>query len=84
MAIDFTLSDEQRAIEDAVGRICTRFDDGYWLDCDQRGAFPHEFRAAMAEGGWLGITMPPEHGGAGLGIRVVRSRRMSQLCEVRH
>ncbi len=30
--------------------------------------FPDAFYAAMAEAGWLGIAMPEEYGGAGLGI----------------
>ncbi|MEM8975744.1 MAG: acyl-CoA dehydrogenase family protein, partial [Pseudomonadota bacterium] len=29
---------------------------------------PHEFRKAIAEGGWLGICMPEEVGGSALGI----------------
>lgn len=29
---------------------------------------PHELYDALAEGGWVGICMPPEYGGAGLGI----------------
>ena len=35
---------------------------------DTEGGFPHEFHRAMAEGGWLGIAMPEEYGGSGLGI----------------
>ena len=35
---------------------------------DTQGVFPHEFYGAIAEGGWLGIAMPPEQGGSGLGI----------------
>jgi acyl-CoA dehydrogenase len=55
-------------LQDAVARICVRFDDDYWLRKDSEKAFPHEFHHAIAEAGWLGIAMPPEHGGAGLGI----------------
>jgi acyl-CoA dehydrogenase len=55
-------------IRDAVAAICDRFDDGYWLKKDQDAAFPYEFSQAIAEGGWLGIAMPPEYGGSGLGI----------------
>ena len=35
---------------------------------DNEGGFPHEFHRAMAEAGWLGIAMPPDYGGSGLGI----------------
>ena len=66
--MDITLTADQRAIEDAVGRICARFDDDYWSACDREARFPEEFHRAMAEGGWLGITMPAELGGAGLGV----------------
>ena len=30
--------------------------------------FPHDFHKSMAEAGWLGIAMPEDVGGAGLGI----------------
>jgi len=66
--MDFRLSDQQAAIETSVRQVCGRFDDAYWSDCDEQGRFPHEFHGAMAEGGWLGITMPEEFGGAGLGV----------------
>ncbi len=66
--MDFHFSEQQLAIAEHVGRICARFDDQYWLDRDDSGEFPDDFVAAMAEGGWLGIAMPQEYGGAGLGI----------------
>jgi acyl-CoA dehydrogenase len=59
---------EHQEIHDAVAKICGRFDDEYWLSKDNEAAFPHEFHQAIAAGGWLGIAMPPEQGGAGLGI----------------
>ena len=49
-------------------RLCARFDDAYWLERDRTATFPDAFFAAMAEGNWLGIAMPEEYGGAGLGI----------------
>lgn len=66
--MDFDLTDDQRAIREAVRSVVTRFDPDYWLERDEDGEFPHEFHAAMAEAGWLGITMPEEYGGAGLGV----------------
>lgn len=66
--MDFTLSGEQRTIRDAVARLCADFTADYWLGKDESGDFPHEFHAAMAAAGWLGIAMPVEYGGAGLGI----------------
>ena len=66
--MDFNLSDEQIAIRDAIEKICADFDEDYWLNCDYEGDFPEEFVKAITDGGWLGIAMPQEYGGAGLGI----------------
>ncbi len=60
--------EEREAIREGVRAIVTRFDDAYWLARDDDGVFPFEFHQAMAQAGWLGITMPEEYGGAGLGV----------------
>ena len=64
----FDLSDDQLAIREAVRRTMEPFDEAYWRACDAEHRFPHEYRQAMAEGGWLGIAMPEEWGGSGLGV----------------
>lgn len=66
--MDFALSADQEAVRDAVAKICARFDADYWLKRDREGGFPHDFHEALARAGWLGIAMPQEFGGAGLGI----------------
>ncbi len=66
--MDFEFSDDQRAIRNAIERVCARFDADYWLKKDRDGGFPHEFHAAIAADGWLGIAMPEQYGGSGLGI----------------
>ncbi len=66
--MDFEFSDDQRAIQDAIARVCARFGADYWLQKDRDGGFPHEFHAAIAADGWLGIAMPEQYGGSGLGI----------------
>src|SRR5438876_8868287 len=66
--MSFALTAEQLEIREAVARLCQRFGDDYWLKKDNEGGFPHEFHQAMAEAGWLGVAMPEEHGGSGLGI----------------
>jgi acyl-CoA dehydrogenase len=64
----FWPSDEQLAIREAVEQVCRDFDDEFWRRTDESGAFPEAFVAAMASGGWLGVAMPEEVGGAGLGL----------------
>ncbi len=66
--MDFTFSPEQEAIRDAIGRICARYDDAYWLAHDRDGGFPEDFVTEIAAGGWLGIAMPEHLGGAGQGV----------------
>jgi acyl-CoA dehydrogenase len=66
--IDPARDDELAEIRAGVRAVVSRFDDSYWLARDEDGEFPFEFHRAMADGGWLGITMPVEFGGAGLGV----------------
>src|SRR5437660_12700468 len=66
--MDFALSANQESIRDALAKICSRFDDAYWLKKDKEGGFPADFHMALADAGWLGICIPEEYGGSGLGI----------------
>src|SRR5437763_6686265 len=66
--MSFAPTPDQQRIRDGVSRLCTRFGDDYWLQKDTEGGFPHEFHRAMAEDGWLGVAMPKDYGGSGLGI----------------
>jgi len=66
MSFDFT--PEQQQIRDGVDRLCAEFGDAYWLARDSDGNFPEEFCRAIADNGYMGIAMPTEYGGAGLGI----------------
>src|SRR5450755_4422991 len=65
---EFEPMDDHAAIREGVRGVVTRFGDDYWLGRDDDGVFPFEFHRAMADAGWLGITMPEEYGGAGLGV----------------
>ena len=66
--MNFAPTPEQEQIKAAIERVCEPFDADYWLKKDQEGGFPHDFHQALAASGWLGIAMPEEYGGAGLGI----------------
>ncbi len=60
--------DDLNIIREGVRAVCSGFGDDYWLARDEDGKFPREFHTAMAEGGWLGITMPEAYDGSGLGV----------------
>lgn len=61
-------AETHQAIREGVRAVASSFDADYWLELDESGEFPAAFHRAMADGGWLGITMPEEFGGAGLGV----------------
>ncbi|KAK8217421.1 hypothetical protein M8818_001177 [Zalaria obscura] len=61
-------TDEQLTVREAISKICSNFPDEYWLEHDQQEKYPHELHAALAKDGWIGIALPEELGGAGLGI----------------
>jgi acyl-CoA dehydrogenase len=71
--VDFAFSTEQQRIQEAIAKLCMRFPDDYWLERDRgaekgQGGFPADFHQALAKDGWLGIAMPEQFGGSGLGI----------------
>lgn len=66
--MDLTPTQLQDDLRRGVRELARRFPDEYWADHDERGAFPTEFYDAFADAGWLGIAIPEEYGGGGLGI----------------
>jgi acyl-CoA dehydrogenase len=66
--MNFALTEDQELIRRSVAELVRTFDDNYWMDKDQAHEFPMDFYRAIADGGWLGMTIPPEYGGHGLGI----------------
>lgn len=66
--MNFELTDAQKEIVAGVKAMCQRFPDEYWRGKDSRSEFPHEFYKAVADAGYLGIAIPEEYGGSGLGI----------------
>src|SRR3546814_5227547 len=70
--------DDLDAIREGVRAVCAPYDDEYWLDRDDSGEFPKDFHRAMADGGWLGIAMPEEYSGTGLGV----TEAMTMMNEV--
>jgi acyl-CoA dehydrogenase len=66
--MDAALTPAQQEIREAIFKLCEGFGEDYWLERDRDGEFPHAFHRAVADGGWLGIAMPEDVGGAGLGV----------------
>ena len=66
--MDFALTESQELIRKETGALARTFSLDYWLDKDDRAEYPSDFVKAFADNGWLGITIPEEYGGAGLGV----------------
>ena len=66
--MQYSTTEAQQELRAQILKLCADFGDDYWLKIDQEARFPEEFYRAVAAAGWLGIAMPEEFGGAGLGI----------------
>ncbi len=64
----FTLTDEQRALKAAVYELCKQFPPEYWRELDAKREYPEAFVNALTKAGYLAALIPPEYGGAGLGV----------------
>jgi acyl-CoA dehydrogenase len=76
-------TEEQLTVRDAISAITYKFPNTYWQECDQNERDPKEFHAALAKDGWLGIALPEQLGGAGLGQYIMSNvaRDQSTDCE---
>jgi len=68
-SIELALTDEQRALKTGVIEICRRYPGEYWRDLDSRREYPEKFVNELTQAGYLGCLIPPDYGGAGLGMR---------------
>jgi acyl-CoA dehydrogenase len=66
--MDFGETSEQSMIREAVRDIASDYDREYWRDCIENKRFPEEYWDDLAADGWLGVTIPEEYGGAGMGM----------------
>jgi acyl-CoA dehydrogenase len=66
--MDFEPDSLHEEIRQAVRKLCSDFPDEYWMEHDETKEFPWEFYDAVAKAGWLGLTIPAEYGGGGLGV----------------
>ncbi len=81
--MDFRISEEQRAFVDTVRRVCQKDFKGRaikYLD----GTWPAENMKQLAEIGVLGMSVPQEYGGSGLGIldTVLVLEEIGKVCYV--
>lgn len=66
--MDFTLTQEQRMIYEYGDRIAKRFDHSYWCTYAEKNEPPVELYKQITDDGYLGMMVPSEYGGVGLGM----------------
>ena len=66
--MDFAFSEQQEMIRKEVSALARSFSLDYWLEKDRQAEYPVEFIEAFRKNGWLGIVIPEEYGGSGLGV----------------
>ncbi|MFO7179350.1 MAG: acyl-CoA dehydrogenase family protein [Pseudomonadota bacterium] len=65
--LDFSLSDEQKALIETARRFARERIVPVAAECDREARFPRDVFEAAHEIGLVNMTVPPEYGGAGLG-----------------
>ena len=66
--MSFALTEEQQALKAAVYDICKHYPAEYWRDLDGKREYPEALVNDLTKAGYLGVLIPQEYGGAGLGI----------------
>jgi acyl-CoA dehydrogenase len=61
-------ADNHADIRESVKKLCADFPGSYWRTLDRDRAYPREFVEALTRAGFLGVLIPAEFGGAGLGL----------------
>jgi hypothetical protein len=65
---DTTKQDDMEHIRLAVRQLCAKYGEEYWLNMDRTAGYPSDFVAELTASGFLGILIPEEYGGSGLGV----------------
>jgi acyl-CoA dehydrogenase len=62
-------STQENLIREFVRQVARKYGREYWLAKAREGAFAEELWGELAAGGYLGMLIPEEYGGGGLGMQ---------------
>ena len=79
MASDQQPDNDIAEIRAAVRQLCDKFGEDYWLQMDRENGYPAEFVSELTSSGYLGVLIPEQYGGAGLGV-LEASAVMEEIC----
>ncbi len=66
--MDFDLTKEQQMIVQSASEIAKKFGPEYWYEREVDQIFPDDFLQTLGETGILGLGIPEEYGGSGMGL----------------
>jgi len=80
--MDFRLTEEQELIQQNMREFAERHVDPIAAEIDESGRHPVELFQKLAEGGWMGIPIPRQYGGAGSDIltHAIAVEEISRSC----
>jgi len=65
---EFTQTETEQMIRSAIQDLMASYDEEYWREHREEQAFVEGFWKDLADNGWVGIMIPEEYGGQGMGL----------------
>jgi len=79
MGTDQQTTSDLTEIRTAVRQLCDTFGEEYWLQMERESGYPTEFVKELTRSGFLGVLIPEQYGGSGLGV-LEASAVMEEIC----
>jgi butyryl-CoA dehydrogenase len=80
--MDFKLTEEQELVRKNMREFAVRYVDPIAAEIDENSRHPAELFRKLAEGGWMGIPIPQQYGGAGSDFltHIIAVEEISRSC----
>lgn len=80
--MDFKLTEEQELIRKNIREFSEKNVDPIAVEIDENSRYPAELFQKLSEGGWMGIPIPQEYGGAGADYltQIIVVEELSRSC----
>ena len=80
--MDFKLTEEQALVRNNMREFAERYVDPIAAEIDENSRHPEELFRKLAEGGWMGIPIPQQYGGAGSDFltHIIAVEEISRSC----
>ena len=80
--MDFKLTEEQELIRKNIREFCEKYVEPIAAEIDENSRHPAELFQKLSEGGWMGIPIPVEYGGAGADYltQIIAVEELSRSC----